>query len=102
MSAQGCPALLHKPFINTSLGKLEIFLQKNATKRRYLVSGREASGNAARGNGHRRTRCLQLPHVALPNATRGNRRNFVRDLTAAHAGPILSLLCGSKCSFVTN
>ena len=70
-------------------------------KRGYLVSGRGASGNATREVRQHHTWSLQLPHVELPNVTRGNWRKFMRNLTDDCVRPTLSLLCVSKYPFVT-
>ena len=74
-------------------------MQRN---RGFWVSGCGASGNATGEVGQHHMWSLQLPHVKLPNATRGIWPKFVRDLTAACVMPTLSLLCGSKYPFVTN
>ena len=71
-------------------------------KKVYFVTGRRASGNATREVRQHHTWSLQLPHVKLTNATRGNWRKFMLDLTVACVWPTLSLLCGSKYPFVTN
>ena len=67
-----------------------------------MVSMRGSFGNDTRYVGQLNTLSLEFTHVKLPNDSRQIWRETMQKLTEARTKPTLSLLCDSKCHFVTD